>query len=769
MKNNIKKFLLCIGLIIASMNVYALTPFVIKNIRVLGLQRIEIGTVFSYLPVKVGDTLTESQTDEIVKKLYGSGFFKDIRLEQEDGALIINVIERPIIAELSITGDHAFDHDRLVKALNDNGLMSGRVFDQSVLDQAILSLKSEYYNRGLYSVKIDAQVIPLQRNRVAINIAISEGLIAKIVSIQFVGNKSFSDSKLRSLMFLSTGNWLSLIYKDNQYSNDKLSADVDNIKAFYLNQGYIKFKVSSIQVQLSPDKKSVYITVNMVEGDQYRLKDIKLGGSTKSVPKKNLDSYITLKPGDIVNQEILNRNIENIKTELGNYGYAFATVNPIPNVDESDKTVSYTLFVDTGNKIYIRKVNIVGNDKTRDVVIRREIRQTEGGLYSSNKIKRSKDRVNLLGYFDNVDVSTQAVDGVNNQADMQIQVKEKNTGSITGSVGYAQGQGLMLSAGISQSNLFGSGKAVSLNASTSAIANNIGLSFTDPYFRPNGTSLGYDLSYTQFMPYNLFMGSPYSTQTLSFKTRTSVPVSELDRINFSLGAEAVQVDLIGNNVPLRFVAFNSQYGSRIYDFPASVGWVRNTTDSLLWPTQGAIFSQTADATLPLTQPQYYRFTSQNTWFFPISENFTWKTSGMFGFINSYGGGSVPFYQNYYIGGIAGGSPLPGYYMNSIGPKDTDGSAIGGTRAITLSNDLLFPLPGLKDKHAVRMSAFFDMGTLWGGDGFNVTPQQSLRASYGLSLVWFSPLGPMKISYALPLFNQPNDILEPFQFMIGTSF
>lgn len=764
---NIKKFLFYLGILIMSIKAYAFTPFVIKNIRVTGLQRIEIGTIYSYLPVKVGDTLTEAQTDEIIKKLYGTGFFKDVRLEEDDGALIINVIERPVIAELSITGDHAFDHDKLVKALNDNGLMSGRIFDQSVLDEAILSLKSEYYNRGLYSVIVNSQVIPLKRNRVAVNIAVSEGISAKISSIQFVGNSSFSSSKLQSLMFLTTGNIFSFWYKDNQYSNDKLSADADNIKAFYMNQGYINFKISSIQVQLSPDKKSVFITININEGSQYHLKDIKLGGSTKSVPKEDLEKLVTLRSGEIVNQEKLNKDIDNMKTELGNYGYAFATINPIADVDEKSKTVSYTLFVDTGNKVYIRNINISGNDRTRDIVVRRELRQNEGGLYNSKKIKRSKDRINLLGYFEDVDVSTQPVDGANNnQVDMQVKVKEKNTGSISGSVGYAQGQGLLLSAGLSQSNLFGSGKALSLNASTSSISNAASLSFTDPYFRPNGTSLGYDLYYNQYLPYNLINGSPYSTQTLGFKARTSVPVSELDKINFGVGVEAVQVDLIGNNVPLRFVNFNQQYGSRIYDFPISVGWVRNTTDSMLWPTQGAIFSQTADGTLPITQPQYYRFTSQNTWFLPISENFTWKTSGMFGFINSYGGGAVPFYQNYYMGGI---SSLPGYYMNSLGPNDTDGIALGGTREVTLTNDLLFPLPGFKDNHTVRMGAFFDVGSLWGGDSFNVTPMQEFRASYGLSLTWFSPLGPMKISYALPLFNKPNDILEPFQFMLGTSF
>ncbi len=760
------KIILGLGIISISVQAQAFESFVIKNIRINGLQRIEIGTVFSYLPVKSGDTLNDNKANEIIQKLYATGFFKDVRLEEKNDTLIVDVIERPIIAELAITGDHAFDHDKLVKGLNDNGLMNGRIFDQGVLDQAVLSLKSEYYNRGLYSVQVDYQVIPLSRNRVAVNIAINEGIPAKITSIQFVGNNSFSSSKLANLMFLTTGNWLSWWYKDNQYSNDKLSGDVENIKAFYLNQGYINFKVSSIQVQLSSNKKSVYITVNISEGSRYHLKNIKLGGATKSTPIAELEELITLKPGQIISQEQLNKNIESIRNKLGEYGYAFATINPVPSINDATKTVSYMMFIDAGNKVYIRKINILGNDKTRDVVIRRELRQTEDSLYNANKIKRSKDRLNLSGFFKTSDITTVAVPEATNQADMNVKVEENNTGSINFSAGYAQAQGVLLGAGLTQSNLFGSGKSGSLNVSTSALSKSAGLSFTDPYFRPNGTSLGYDVYYNNYTP-NAVGISPYSTQTVGAKIRTSIPVSEFDRINFAVGVENVQISLTGNNVPLRFVQFTGQYGQMVDDIPFSVAWVRNTTDSMLWPTRGAIFNETADMTLPVIGPRYYRFTSQNSWFFPLSKNLTWKTNGQFGFINSYSSSNVvPFYQNYTAGGI---NSVRGYYLNTLGPLDTDGSSLGGTREVILSNDILLPVPFIKDDHTVRMSAFFDMGTLWGGDSFNLTPQQEFRASYGLSFTWISPFAPLKFSYALPLFNQPNDNLEPFQFMFGAAF
>jgi outer membrane protein insertion porin family len=349
---------------------------------------------------------------------------------------------------------------------------------------------------------------------------------------------------------------------------------------------------------------------------------------------------------------------------------------------------------------------------------------------------------------------------------MNVKVDENNTGSINFGVGYAQGQGVLLNGSITQANLFGSGKSASLNASTSAISKSVGLSFTDPYFAANGTSLGYDVYDTLYTPYTENLG-PYSTQTIGAKARFGVPVSEYDKINFSAGFENNQVQLQNNYVPLRYIQFTQQYGSSVNALPVSVGWVRNTTDSMLWPTTGALFNEVADATLPGVGAQYYRFTSQNTWFIPITKDFVWKINGQAGVINAYGSSSiVPFYQNYYAGGI---NSIRGYYISSLGPKDTDGSPLGGTREVILSNEIMFPMPGIKEAKTVRLGVFYDMGSLWGGNAFDLSPQQSFRASYGIALNWISPLGPMKVSYAIPMFNQPNDSLEPFQFMIGTSF
>ncbi len=745
---------------------YADGNFVIQQIRIEGLQRIEMGTVYSYLPVKVGDTMTPAIGDQIIHKLYSTGFFQDIRIEEQGSTLIVDVAERPVISKISINGDHEFDHDKLVKSLKENGLSAGLIYDQGVLDNAILSLKTEYYNRGLYSAILTPTVTQLERNRVNISIDISEGSAAKIAGINFIGDSVFSASKLSKQMFLNTGNWMSWWYKDNQYSSDKLAGDLETIRAFYLNQGYIDFRINSIQVQITPDKKSIYIVINLNEGKQYRYKSIKIAGDYRDIPPENIQKLVTVKPGQIIDQATLNRNIEAIKTEMGNYGYAMAAVNPIPEVDTKDNTVAYTFFIDPGKKIYIRNINISGNDKTRDIVIRRELRQQEAALYNAAAIKRSKDRLDVLGYFKSTDITTTPVAGSPDQEDMTIKVVENNTGSINFGVGFAQGQGIILNGGITQSNLFGSGKSASINASTSALNQSISLSFTDPYYLINGTSLGYDIYDTNYTPNNIGI-SPYSTQTLGARVRTSIPVSEFDRINVSLGFENNQISINNNTAPLRFVQFTNQYGNSVNAVPLTVSWARNTTDSTLWPTTGATYSQSITATAPGIGAQYYKFDSIDAWYFPISDKLTWKTNGELGFVNSYGNDQmVPFYQNFMEGGP---NSIRGYYIGSLGPKDTDGSSIGGTRWAFLSNNLMFPIPGVKDEHSVRASLFYDIGTLFGGNPFDLTAEQMVRASYGVGLLWISPMGPIQVSYAIPMFNQPSDNVQSFQFTLGSMF
>lgn len=763
MKLNKKILIYLFGLVIAKL-AFA-NEFTIRHIRVNGLQRIEMGTVYSYLPVKEGDLFTDDIGNSIIHRLYETGFFKDVRIEEQNKDLIIDVNERPIIDGLDINGDSAFDHERLMKSLSGNGLANSLIFDQSTLDAAILSLKMEYYNRGMYAVQIVPKVTELSRNRVNILIDINEGGNAQIAQINFVGNKHYSEGTLRGMMFLSMGNMMSWWYKDNQYSSDKLSGDLETIKSFYLNNGYIDFKINSIQVQLSSNKKKVSINVNMNEGEQYRLGKTVVAGDVKDADLGALQRIVTLRRGQIINQEALVRNADSIKLELGKLGYAFASVTPIPEIVDGN-IVNYTMMVDTGKKVSVRNIIISGNEKTRDIVIRREMRQQEAAIYNEEAIRRSKERLDSLGFFKMTDVSTSPVPGTVDQVDINVKTEENSTGSFNIGAGYAQGQGIILNGGISQNNIFGSGKSVSLNASTSSLTRSVSLSFTDPYFLSNGTSLGYDVYTMSQTPYKTGI-SPYKTDNNGVKMRTTIPLSEYDRTVMSVGFENNQVTLIGGFIPLRFVQFNEHYGDSVNEVSYSIGWARNTTDNMLWPTRGANYNNTFDVTMPGIGAQYYRVQTAGTWFFPISQDFVWKTKGEASFINAYGSSSlVPFYQNFYEGGI---NSLRGFYMGSLGPRDTDGSSLGGTRWLGVTNDLLFPMPFVKQDKTTRLNLFADAGTLFGGSGFDLTPEQMFRASYGAGMTWVSPMGPIKLSYAIPLFAQPNDRIEKFQFLFGSSF
>lgn len=762
----LKRFLLTFLISSLAKFAFAMTPFKVNEIKVKGLQRIEIGTVYNYLPIKIGEEINDDIADDIITNLYKTGFFKDIRLERNNNTLVIIVYERPIISEITITGDHEFDHEKLIDALKNNSLSSGKIFDQSILDQALLLLKSEYYNRGLYSVEIKSTVVSLIRNRVSININITENSHAKIASIMFTGNHAFSRFALLGVMELTSGTLLSWWNHNNQYSSDKLSLDLEKIRSLYFDKGYINSKINSVQVQLSSNKRYIYITINIKEGKQYKIGGISIKGELKDVPKNQIESLITVKNGQIANLVEINKNIDDIKRKLGNYAYANATISVIPDIDEINHLVSYTIFIDIGKKLYVRNINISGNDKTRDTIIRRELRQIERSLYNSSKIERSKERLYLLGAFKNVEITQIPVAGVNNQVDLNLKVEEEKTASIRLGLGYTQGTGISVYGALSENNLFGSGKALAFNANTSLLNQNVTLSFTDPYFLLNGTSLGYDLYYNNYTP-NKANISPYATQTLGFITKTGIPVSEYDSITFSAEYANNQISLNALNVPYRFIQFKSVYGGNVNEIPVSVSWKRDTTDNALWPTYGGKFEEKFSISIPGIGPQYYQLVSKNAWYLPLTKNLTYKFNATLGIINPYGNTTfTPYYKNFYAGGI---TTLPGFYMGSLGPRDTDNSFMGGTREILIENDLLFPMPIIKDSRAVRLGIFFDMGSVWGGGNFNLTPAQMFRASVGIGAGWISPLGVIRFSYAKPLFTQPNDILEPFQFTFGTNF
>ncbi|MFO1234284.1 MAG: outer membrane protein assembly factor BamA [Rivihabitans pingtungensis] len=741
---------------------WAAEPFVIKDIRMEGLQRTEPGTVFNYLPVKVGDTFSDDKAESAIKALFATGFFADVRIETENNVVIVAIAERPVIAELNINGSKEFDSKQLKKALKDNGLAESRVFDKSVLEQAEQELKRQYYSKGKYSVQINTKVTKLERNRVAVTMDIDEGVAARIKQIKIVGTKAFKEGDLLDEFALTDSGWLTWLTRDDQYSKQKLQGDLERLRSYYLNRGYFEFNIDSTQVSISPDKRDVYITVNVSEGEKYTVSDVRFAGDL-TVPEATLKPLVQIKPGETFTRDKVNDTVSAITDLLGNSGYAFANVNAVPEVDKDKHQVAFTFFVDPGRRVYVRRINVAGNTRTRDEVIRREMRQMESGWYDNQKIKRSKERLDLLGYFTDVNVETPAVTDTPDQVDVNVSVTEKPTGSVQLGAGFSQDNGFALSASISQTNFFGSGKAVSAGFNTDKVNEFYNLSFTDPYFTVDGTSLGYDVYRKTYDPSQKDRGQ-YKTKTDGIMVRAGVPITEFDRINFSAGVERTKIGLFSDS-PKRYVDFVNEYSSSNFSLLASASWARDTRDSALWPTKGSVSKAAAEFALPGGDVQYTAGVG-NQWYYPLSKNLTLMLNGELGMVNSWSS-KLPFYENFYLGGI---SSVRGFESGTIGAQDENNNAYGGTRRAVFNAEVLFPFPGLRDDKTLRLSTFFDVGTVFGGQ-FNsgLTWRDNLRYSAGLGLSWVSPLGPMRFSFSQPLHKKSNDHLERFQFTLGTSF
>jgi outer membrane protein insertion porin family len=743
---------------------WATSPFVIKDIRVEGLQRTEPGTVFSYLPIKVGDTFTDAKASEALKSLYATGFFNDVRIESTGDVVIVAVAERPVIAQLEIKGSKEFEADQLKKALKENGLAESRIFDQGLMDGAVQELKRQYYSRGKYSVDITPHVTRLERNRIAVTIDINEGVTAKIHEIRILGGNSFKEADLLELFTLNTGDWWSWISKNDQYSKQKLTGDLEKLRAFYQNQGYLEFNIDSSQVALSPDKEAVYLVVNVNEGKKFTIGDIHFAGDLK-LPEEQLRKLLKVKPGEVFNRELVNGSVTAINDRLGQDGYAFSNVNVVPDIDRSKNVAGLTFYVDPGRKTYVRKVTITGNNKTRDEVIRREMRQLEGAYYNSANVKRSKERVDLLSFFETTTVETPAVPDAPDQVDVNVNVKERSTGSISAGIGYGQGEGILLSAGISQSNLFGSGKAAALNVGTSTTTKTAKLTFTDPYYTVDGASLGYSIYRTSYDPSSTNTSS-YKTTSIGSSVTLGVPVTEHDRVSYTLGVDQTRIGLLSES-PQRYIDFVDRYGDTNITVTSSVGWSRDTRDSSLWPTTGYLVSVNGDLALPGGDIQFYRMSHSESWFFPLSKTYTLMLSGEAGYIAGYGKSNVvPFYQNFFVGGIGS---VRGFDSSSLGPKDSNNDSLGGTRKLTATAELLFPFPGMRDSQSVRLSLFADAGTVWDPTVEGSTASSEYRYSAGVALTWLSPMGPMKFSMAMPMRTKETDKLQRFQFQLGTVF
>jgi len=762
--------------------------FTVRDIRVEGVQRTEAGTVFSYLPVRVGDRFDPERGSQAIRALYASGLFKDVKLEVDGDVLVVVVEERPAVAAVELAGVKEFDKDQVVKSLRDVGLAEGRIFDRSLLERSEQELRRQYLSRGLYGVEVKTTVTPIERNRVNVSMVVNEGDIARIRSITFTGNNVFSDSTLRDAMELTTPNWLSWYSKRDQYSRQKLGADLESIRSFYLNRGFLDFRIESTQVSISPDRNDIFINVNLFEGERYTVSGVKLSGELLGL-EEELTALIDVKPGETFNAEKINAIAKRITDRMATLGYAFATANPMPEPDKENRTVAFTIVVDPGRRVYVRRVNIGGNTRTKDEVIRREMRQYESAWFDSEKVRLSRDRIDRLGFFESVKVETPAVPSAPDQVDVNVTVKERATGNIQLGAGYSSTEGVVLTAGLAQQNLFGSGNALSLEINTSKANRVISIAHTDPYVTTEGISRSVELfSRTSDLAELGLSSVGYSTHGMGLVY--GVPFTEYDRIFFGLRWERTTIDLTPFS-PIRYVEYVRQFGETSDTLAFTTGWSRDNRDNLLVPQRGNYQRAFAEVGLPVLDLQYYRLSYQYQQFWPLFSKVTLAMNTEIGYGDGYSGDPYPFFKNFYVGGIGS---VRGYEGGSLGPTDIDGNPLGGNRRFNASFEALVPLPGAD--RTLRALAFLDMGQVWGQSVFcpdgsapvfsPTTPVVcptagnpiyrnqkvdlgDLRYSVGIGIAWISPLGPLKLSYAYPLNDKPGDRLQRFQFQIGTGF
>ncbi|MCX9156563.1 outer membrane protein assembly factor BamA [Niveibacterium sp. 24ML] len=745
---------------------HAFDPFVVKDIRVEGLQRTEAGTVFNYLPIKVGERVTEERAAQAIRALYATGFFKDVRLEVDGSVLVVVIDERPAIGSIEFEGNSAFDSENLRKGLRDAGIAESRILDRALLERAEQELKRQYLNRSYYGATITTEIVPLERNRVALKFKISEGEIAAIKQVSITGNKVFSESELKNQIsatpkyWFPPVNWLS---KGHEYSKPKLQGDLENIRSYYLNRGYLDFAIDSSQVSITPDKQDVYIAISVAEGEQYKVAGVKLAGDL-IVSDAEARSLVKLRPGDVFARDQLTETTRLISERLSNEGYAFANVNAAPELDKAKREVTFTIFVDPGKRVYIRRVNISGNTRTRDEVIRRELRQFENAWYDGTKIKRSKARLDRSGFYDETNVDTQPVPGTSDQVDLNVTVKERATGNFLLGAGYSTTEKLVLQGSLSQNNLFGSGNALSLNLNTGKSNRTFVLSYTNPYFTPEGVSLGYNLYHRKYNPSATTNVAYYRTESTGLGMTVGYPIAEDDTVFFGASFDSTRT-FVDGTTDVQYIDFVNQFGELTNTFLLTASWAKDSRDSYLTPLSGFYQRLQTEVAIPPAEQQYYRINYQAQYFIPLFfKDSTLQFRGNVSYASGYGDLPVPFYKNYYAGGIGS---VRAYDDNSLGPRSSNGNALGGTQLLTFGAEYFFPLPVANAGKGFRLSLYADGGQVWGADQ-KVDPED-LRYSAGVGLAWVSPVGPLKFSFGQPLNKKEGDRTQRFQFQMGNIF
>ncbi len=739
---------------------HAVEPFVLQDIRVEGLQRTDPGTVFAAVPFRVGDTYTDEKAAAALRALFGTGLFKDVRIEIDGSVVVVVVEERPVIETVTFVGLKEFDKDTLVKSLKDAGIGEGLPFDRALVDRAEQEIKRQYLSRSLYGAEVVTTITPTERNRVNVSFTMSEGDAAKIREIRIVGAKVFSESTLTGLMDLTTSGWLTWYTKNDRYSRSKLNADLDTLRAYYLNRGYLEFNIESAQVTISPDKQDISITLTIKEGQPYTVTAVRLVGDYLG-KEDEYKQLIGIKPGEPYRAAAVTATTKAFTDRFGTYGYAFARVDARTEVDRETGQVAIVLAAEPQRRVYVRKIEVGGNTRTRDEVVRREFRQLESSWYDGERIKLSRERVDRLGYFKDVNVETNEVPGTADQVDLAVAVTEKPTGNLSLGLSFSSADRLALSASVRQDNVFGSGNYLGFEVNTSRLSRSLVFSTVDPYFTVDGISRAIDLYYRTSRPYNS-LGDQYQITNPGGAIRFGVPFSEYDTVFFGIGVEQTNIGT-STGIPNQYFDYRFRYGPVSTAVPLTLGWSRDQRDSAISPTAGRYqranveWSVAGDVRFLRTNLQYQQF-------FPIWNKITLGLNGEVGWGAGQGGRPYPVFKNFYGGGLGS---VRVFEQNSLGVIDPTGAYVGGAKKINLNAELYLPVPGTGNDKSLRIFAFADAGNVW-RDGEPITAA-SLRSSAGLGLSWISPVGPLKMSWGSPLKKLPTDRIQRFQFQIGTAF
>jgi outer membrane protein insertion porin family len=736
--------------------------FILTDIQVSGLERIAAGTVLSNVPVQVGEKFDDGMTANLVRSLYKTGFFEDVKVSRRGNVLLVKVRERAAVGDIAISGNKAIDTKALLEALKQSGVAKGRPLDKSALNRIQREIKQQYLARGNYAADVTTSTEELPRNRIAVKIKINEGAVARIKRIKINGNKAYPEATLKKLLESGTKSKFSILSSSDKYAKEKLVGDIDKLTSFYRDRGYLNFNVTSTQVSLSKDKRSVFVNININEGDQYRIGKVTVDGDT-GLTKKELDKLVKLKEGQVFSQTLLAETRNDIKARLGKDGFAFSRIGILPKVDKVNKRVNLVFQAEKGQRTYVRRINIRGNFRTKDEVFRREMRQLESSFLSKEKVDRSKVRIQRLPFVESVKITTSPVAGRSDQVDLDVLVTEQSSNQFNAGVGFSQTNGLLFNVGLTQNNFIGTGKSLSVAATNSDSTKNFRFSFNNPYHTVDGVGRGFNVFYEK-NDANEDDVSDYSSNAYGADINYTIPLTEENSLRFSIGGEHREI-LTSVNTPDHIKQFIADNGNNYNNILGKVSYIHDTRDRFLFPTKGLRHNITLEMGIPGSDLEYYKLKYRGSSYFPVTEKITLAVKGGISTGDGYGDSSeLPFFERFFSGGI---STVRGFENNSLGPRDSNNDPQGGSFGANARAELQFPVPFAEDIKGLRMSTFVDAGNVY--KDFDAFDAGDIRYSAGISATWMSPLGPFTLSYAQPLNDKDDDKVQELQFSIGASF